>query len=246
MKGRNNIAALDVSYVGVYSYSQDKYFGFFEKDLPVLEKILEKDRPEIIGYNTIKFDNPVLQAKMRRVKIADLPQMDIFKDVSEALGFRLKLNSLAEATLGEGKSGDGLDAIAYFRAGKYKELSDYCLQDVKVTKELYEYGARHDKLLYMGGGELREVPVSWGEYEKIKAQLEKSLKEHTQINISYLKINNEKPREIIEIKIEPQEIKENRLKAFSQADQETKVFDINRIIKIDETGSTFAHQRSLI
>ncbi|NQV12658.1 hypothetical protein HQ524_04825 [Candidatus Uhrbacteria bacterium] len=30
-------------------------------------------------------------------------------------------------------------AVEYWKEGKIKELADYCLMDVKVTKEIYEF-----------------------------------------------------------------------------------------------------------
>jgi len=44
-----------------------------------------------------------------------------------------------------------------FREGKMDELCDYCLQDVRLTRDLYEYGKKHGKLLYenkLGKGEI--------------------------------------------------------------------------------------------
>ena len=246
ISGRHKMHELEISFVGLYSFSQDKYFGFFEKDFPVLEKILAQDKPEIIGYNTLGFDNPILDYYLKGVEIKKLPQLDIMKEVYEVLGFRLKLDSLAQATLGEGKSADGLQAIQFYRSGKYKELAEYCLQDVKITKEIYDYGAKQDKVLYHGGGELREAPVSWGEAEKIANIIDQGLKEHEQMQFKYLDINAEgvgKKREII---FEPQSLKEGKLTGFNNDTQASEIIDVNRIIDIKKTGSKFAHQGALI
>jgi DEAD/DEAH box helicase domain-containing protein len=60
----------------------------------------------------------------------------------------VKLDDVASATLGYGKSGHGLQAIEFFRKGELDKLRDYCLMDVKVTKEVYEYGKQHGEIFY--------------------------------------------------------------------------------------------------
>lgn len=240
--GQHNLTQLGISFVGLYSYSQDKYFSFFEKDLPVLEKILLMEKPEIIGYNTVYFDNPILQTAFKELKISELPQLDIFQHVTDALGFRLKLDTLAQATLGRGKIGDGLDAIKYFRNHQYEELAKYCLEDVRITKEIYEYGGKHEKLLYTGGGELREVSVFWGDFKKINNNLEKALKDHIQLKVDYLELDEEGKGEAKNIILDPQEIKNNVLEGFSKELQKVIKINVNRILNLEETGENFAHQ----
>ena len=188
------------------------------------------------------FDNPILQTVFRELKIKELPQLDIFQHVSDALGFRLKLDTLAQATLGKGKIGSGLDAIKYYRNKQYEELAKYCLEDVRITKELYEYGGKHNKLLYTGGGEIREVPVTWGKFEKIQEILEKALKEHTQLKIDYLELDEEDKGSEKSIILDPQEIKNNVLEGFSKELQKVVKINVSRILNLEETGENFAHQ----
>ena len=54
------------------------------------------------------------------------------------LGRRIGLGILAEANVGAGKSSHGLEAIEMYKRGEIQELKDYCLQDVKLTKDLDE------------------------------------------------------------------------------------------------------------
>jgi DEAD/DEAH box helicase domain-containing protein len=55
---------------------------------------------------------------------------------------------VAQATLGIGKTGDGLDAIRWWREGKIMEIAEYCCFDVKVTKLVHEYAMEHGELHY--------------------------------------------------------------------------------------------------
>jgi len=71
--------------------------------------------------------------------------------------------------LGERKTGDGLKALRLWKEGKLQELADYCLQDVKLTRDIYEYGAEHGELRFESRfGGPGKVPVSW---KKIGADL---------------------------------------------------------------------------
>ena len=158
--GRGNLHLLRVSVVGLYSYQQDRFRTFTEWDTPSMRGLLE-DASLIIGFNIKRFDYPVLEPYMKK-SLKDLPTLDIMEEVQRALGHRLSLDSLVKATLGEGKTGHGLDAIRYFREGDLEKLNSYCLADVRLTRDLYEYGKRHGKILYEKGGALRDIPVTWG------------------------------------------------------------------------------------
>ena len=77
------------------------------------------------------------------------------------LGYRVKLESVAQATLGTGKSGTGLEAISMWRKNEIEKLKKYCLQDVEVTKNIYEYGIKNKKVKFQSLWENYEVPVEW-------------------------------------------------------------------------------------
>jgi DEAD/DEAH box helicase domain-containing protein len=89
--------------------------------------------------------------------------LDILSEVTKALGHRVSLNSVAKATLGETKSGNGLDAIKYYEAGEWDKLEKYCLDDVRITKEIFEYGARHKEIFYLTKFDQAKarLPVQW-------------------------------------------------------------------------------------
>ncbi|OGL73943.1 hypothetical protein A3C96_02720 [Candidatus Uhrbacteria bacterium RIFCSPHIGHO2_02_FULL_60_10] len=144
--GKYDPSLLKVSLVGLYSYRTDEYQSFLEPELPKLWRILESaDR--IIGYNLMGFDYPVLNTYYPG-DLRKMPTLDIMLDIEKVIGFRVKLDDVAHASLGTGKSGNGLQAIEFFRKGEIQKLRDYCLQDVKVTKEVYEYGLKTGNVKY--------------------------------------------------------------------------------------------------
>lgn len=144
--GKYDPTLLTVSLVGLYSYADDTYRSFLEPELGKLWRILESaDR--VIGYNIIGFDLPVLN-KYYPGDLTKLPSLDLMAEIEKTIGFRVKLDDVAHASLGTGKSGNGLMAIEYFRRGEIDKLREYCLQDVKVTKEVYEFGLAHGEVKY--------------------------------------------------------------------------------------------------
>lgn len=160
--GRNNVGALGVSLVGVYSYRHNEYQAYWENDFPKLYSLLVS-KPLVIGFNQRRFDLPVLQPYFKDFDLGTLPMVDILEDLTKTLGHRVKLDSVAEATLGVRKSGHGLDAIRYWNTGEHEKLQKYCLDDVKITKEIFEYGAKHGEILFMDkyGALKKKVSVAW-------------------------------------------------------------------------------------
>lgn len=158
--GKYDPSLLKISLVGIYRYETDTYEHFMEPDLPKLWKILEgADR--IIGYNLLGFDYVVMNTYYPG-DFMKFPTLDIMKEIEKKIGFRVKLDDVAHASLGVGKSGNGLQAIEFFRKGMIDELRDYCLQDVKVTKEVYEYGLTHGHVRFKDRmGQLVDVKADY-------------------------------------------------------------------------------------
>lgn len=244
--GHHNLKDLRVSFLGVFSYSQQRYFSFQEKDLPIFEQILLKERPMIIGFNSMHFDNQVVQPYLKNIDISELPQLDLLSEVVRSIKTRLKLDTIAHATLKEGKSGHGLDAITYYQQGDFKSLAKYCLDDVRLTKDLYEYGCRHGSLLYSNYGEYRRIPISFGEPPFIAAMIAQAFREHRRIEVELIRSldSGQVRREVKEIELH--DVSEDRITAFVLPDHHEESFDLRNIFRVKETGATYAHQASLL
>jgi len=158
--GKYDPSLLKISLIGIYRYETDTYESFLEPDLPKLWPILESaDR--IIGYNLLGFDYQVMNT-VYPGDFNSFPTLDIMMDIAKVIGFRVKLDDVAHASLGTGKSGNGLQAIEFFRRGEIDKLRDYCLQDVKVTKEVYEYGLAQRHIKYKDRtGQMIQVPIDF-------------------------------------------------------------------------------------
>lgn len=164
--GRNNLDKLGVSVVGVYNYATDEYRAYVENEFGELQNLLI-DANLIIGFNHVQFDMPVLQPYLS-VDASKLPLFDLMLDLQKRLGHRIGLDSVASATLGIGKTASGLDAIRYYNEGRWEELKKYCLNDVRVTRDVFDYGIKNKKIAYTSrfGHEKREQRVDWSDYRK--------------------------------------------------------------------------------
>jgi DEAD/DEAH box helicase domain-containing protein len=236
---------LGVSYVGVYSYSQDKLFGFTEEELPKLERILQAEQPMLVGFNSIHFDVPVLQPYFSQLDLTTLPHVDILRDIDKALGHRVKLDNVAQATLYEGKSGSGLDAIRWYREGDMESLAKYCLDDVRVTRDVYEYGLRHGRIYYPSGGEKLPIPMRWVEGPYIQDLLQEAFKRHEQLEVEYFAIDHTGTKEIVTDLIDILDFDGNRVEALSARTSKKLTIPLANIWAVRETGHTSAHQVSL-
>ncbi len=144
--GAYNPTLLHVSLVGVYFYETNTFESFLADDLPKLWPRLERS-DRIIGYNIIGFDFPCMQ-KYYHGSFEKLPHLDLLAEIEKKIGFRIKLDDVAQATLGSGKSGSGLMAVEYWRKGEMDKLREYCLQDVRVTRDIYEVALQSGEVRY--------------------------------------------------------------------------------------------------
>lgn len=157
--GAENRARLGVSIVGVYHYDGDRFATYRKEELGELEPHL-RAADEIVGFNLVGFDWPVLAAVLGDW-VQGLPTVDLMLEAQKALGHRVSLDSVAQATLGAAKRGSGLDALEHYRAGRWEELERYCLEDVRLTRDLYEYARREGHLRYQRGDRAAMFPVSF-------------------------------------------------------------------------------------
>ncbi len=152
---------LRMSVAVIYNTADRLYTRYTEVDAAALAEELSKT-DLVVGYNLLGFDYPVLQKYAPGVDLAQLPTLDMMLEVQKRLGFRLKLDMLATATLQSGKSADGLQAVQWWREGRIDELFEYCRQDVEVTYKLYEFGKQNRFLQYFDRQyKLKRVPVAW-------------------------------------------------------------------------------------
>lgn len=153
---------LGVSIIGSYwrDESGEEYVGYREDNFSPFWRKLEK-ADLVVGFNILNFDYPTLKPYYSG-SFEQFPSLDIMVEMEKHLGHRVSLDAVAKETLGEQKNGHGLDAIRYYHDGDWESLEKYCLQDVKVTKDLYDYGVVNKVLRFKNKwNNLVEVPVNF-------------------------------------------------------------------------------------
>lgn len=242
--GESHIRELGISVAGVYSYAKDAFFALEEGKLTELEKLLDQTS-HIIGFNLKHFDLPVLEPYLEKIVFARFAITDMFEDAVNFLGHRVGLGGLAKATLGVGKSGHGLEALQWFKEGRIDDLKKYCLDDVKITRDLYEYGKKNRHVLFESfvDGKIHSIPVNWGgDLQKPVLQIiEEAFKNRKQLAIEYVSSENNdglgfKKTRLVDV----YKIKNGEIEAFCHLRGGLRIFRISRILKAEPTGSSYA------
>jgi DEAD/DEAH box helicase domain-containing protein len=155
--GKAEPAALDISVVCIHDSETDSYSSYLQEDLNKLWPIIEK-ADVLITFNGDHFDIPLLD-KYYPGDLKKIKSLDLLKEVRKSLGHRVGLGVIAQGTLNKGKSGHGLEAVEWWKKGEVDKIIKYCLEDVKVTKEVYEYALENKKLKFKDGEQIVEFPV---------------------------------------------------------------------------------------
>ncbi len=163
--GSNDASKLDISIVGIYESNTDKYTAFEVEEFSDMWPIIER-ADMLIGYNSDHFDIPLLN-KYYPGDLTKIKSLDLLVEIRESLGRRLRLDSVAEATLGINKSGHGLEAVEWWREGKKDLVKNYCLDDVRITKDIYDHALKNKELKYKDFGELKTIKLNPKDWEKV-------------------------------------------------------------------------------
>ncbi|NJD77949.1 MAG: hypothetical protein FIB08_12795 [Candidatus Methanoperedens sp.] len=173
--GWNNIHKMGVACLVVLNSQDSIYHLFSTDDIPGTEsldcaiKLFDKALDEgqfINGYNILDFDFPVLEHELgvRNLTKKYSPVIiDPMQHILKQLGFRIKLQELAQFNFNESKMMDGRDAPIEWRKGNYKKVIDYCKKDVELEYKLYAKGKQDGTLLYKDkfSSQLRKIKVNW-------------------------------------------------------------------------------------
>lgn len=144
--GSSNPADLSISVVCVYNYKDDLFTSYREEELLKLWPLIDAcDR--IIGWNSLHFDMPLLEKYAGR-NFNHIPHLDLMAKVKDSLGTRMKLDDIARATLNVQKSGHGLQAVEWYKSGEWEKIIKYCIDDVRITRDIYEFAKKNKQLFY--------------------------------------------------------------------------------------------------
>ena len=158
--GWTNKKQMRLSIGVTYSTRSQTFKPYEEDDVPdLLHELSNADL--VVGFNIVQFDYPVLSG-YTDLDFSKIPTFDLLADLHAILGFRVGLNSLAQATLKTEKSADGLIALKWFKEGELGKIALYCKQDVAVTRDLHQFGCREKFVYYLDRNQKPiKVSVKW-------------------------------------------------------------------------------------
>lgn len=162
VRGRIDVDQQELIVVGIHDSETDEYSSFTKEELPQLWTLLERT-DMLIGFNSDSFDIPLLN-RYYPGDLTKIKSLDLLTEVQKALGRRIRLDALAQATLGRGKTGDGAKAGIWWKEGKFDLVKKYCIEDVRLTRELYDYTLKHGHLKYKELNKKKDIVIdtsSW-------------------------------------------------------------------------------------
>lgn len=143
---------MGVSVIGCYDYAEERY-RVFCSDNHLAFFALALERSPLVGFNSIPFDNAVLIAAYPQHDhvLHDEPPgrcYDLLREIWLAAGLGptfvypshtgYGLDAVCEKNFGVGKTGNGALAPVLWQRGRIGEVIDYCLNDVRLTKFLFD------------------------------------------------------------------------------------------------------------
>ncbi|MDV2504531.1 MAG: DEAD/DEAH box helicase [bacterium] len=147
--------------VGVaYDTAEEAFFTYYEDQASELIDHLER-ADLVVGFNIVRFDYEVLRA-YSPVDFSTFLTFDILQDIYRRLGFRLPLAELVRHTLGRDKTADGLQSLAWFKEGRLDLVTEYCTDDVALTRDLFLHGLNQGHLRFeREGAGVVQILVDW-------------------------------------------------------------------------------------
>jgi DEAD/DEAH box helicase domain-containing protein len=160
---RHDLSRMELSLVAIHDSETGEFSSYIQEELPQLWPILER-ADMLIGFNSDTFDIPILN-RYYPGDLSKIRSLDLLSEVYKSLGRRVRLQSLAEATLNKGKGGNGLQAVEWWQQGLVDKVREYCIEDVRITRELYDYALTHGSLKYKDLKQNRELKIDTSKWE---------------------------------------------------------------------------------
>jgi len=157
VRGHIDVNEQELTVVAIHNSETGEYSSYFKEELPKLWPILER-ADMLIGFNSDSFDIPLLN-RYYPGDLSHIRSLDLLSEVQKILGRRIRLQSLAEATLGRGKTGEGSKAGEWWKEGRKDEVAKYCIEDVRLTRDLYDYAIEHGVLKYKDLRDIRDIKI---------------------------------------------------------------------------------------
>ena len=144
--GWHDHANMGISCIGAWDSKTDSPRVYLTDNLIEFQRLIN-NADVLVSYNGIPFDNHLLRAN--GFKIEDAKCYDLLREIWLASGlpptFNYKthggfgLDAVCDANFGSRKSGNGALAPVLWQRGNIGEVIDYCLNDIRMTKQLFDF-----------------------------------------------------------------------------------------------------------
>jgi uncharacterized protein YprB with RNaseH-like and TPR domain len=168
VRGHVDVNEQELIVVATHDSLTGEYTSYTKEELVKLWPVIER-ADMLIGFNSNTFDIPLLN-RYYPGDLARIRSIDLLHEVQQVLGHRIRLQALAEATLGRGKKGDGLKAQEWWRSGKYDKVKEYCIEDVRLTRELYDFARTKGVLKYKDLRTIRDIKLDTSHWETLSPE----------------------------------------------------------------------------
>ncbi len=148
-----------VSVCGAYISWTNEYLAFLEEDIADFLELV-KSADLIVGYNHLWFDFPVLQKYANWDLAKQTNNYDILLEIEKKIGYKVKLNDVCKANLTNDVKTDSYETYKHYYWDKnWYPLIDYCMNDVRLTNQLFMQILQTGKLKYPDLHETHEIEV---------------------------------------------------------------------------------------
>jgi hypothetical protein len=165
--GWKDHANMGVSVIGAFDYATQRYRVFCKDNFTEFFRLCAERAP-LVTFNGLAFDNSVIGACCG-VDLSAHPAYDILVELWAAVGLGPKFTYPTHAGFGldavcaynfdERKTGNGALAPVMWQQGLIGEVIDYCLNDVRLTKLLYDRAEQGETLIIPPSGKLVTLRV---------------------------------------------------------------------------------------
>lgn len=173
-KGWNSHDEMGISVLVIFDYATMRYRVFDDKNAGEACTILST-YDLVVGFNTVGFDWKLIKATWPGMFPVGRTSkdFDILREIWIAKGLNpnkfepsthggYKLDDVAFETIGMRKTANGALAPVMYQEGRFADLVDYCIEDVRIEKTLFEFAATYGYVI-RGGRPIQLANPDYGQ-----------------------------------------------------------------------------------
>jgi hypothetical protein len=164
-KGWQSHDEMGISVLCLFDYATMRYRVFDDYNKDECLNILH-NYDIVSGFNTVNFDWKVVNKSWPNGYTRIGKDFDILREIWVSLGLNpdvfnprthggYKLDDVAAETISMRKTANGALAPVMFQEGRYADLVDYCLEDVRIERTLFEFVVENGYVVRNG----KQIPL---------------------------------------------------------------------------------------